>query len=259
VVLSSRENIQVRKFLASVGIGAVLSLRAATPAWAHVTVNPNAATKGGFSKLTFRVPNEEDSASTVGLEVLFPPDAPIPFVSVKAHPGWTYTTEMTKLDKPITTSDGQISEVVSKITWKGGTIGAGEFDEFDVSAGPLPMADKLTFKALQTYSNGDIVRWIETPDSDGKEPAHPAPVLNLADAPKATEGASMGMGALAGNTAPTGTASSAHTTATVDFTTVAKKSSVDDANTLAVVALVVGIVGVAIGVGGVTLRRRRTS
>jgi periplasmic copper chaperone A len=36
------------------------------------------------------------------------------------------------------------------------------------------------FKALQTYSDGDVVRWIDEPKADGSEPDHPAPILKLA-------------------------------------------------------------------------------
>jgi hypothetical protein len=38
--------------------------------------------------------------------------------------------------------------------------------------------DQIIFKALQTYSDGDIVRWIDEP-APGVEPDHPAPVLKL--------------------------------------------------------------------------------
>jgi hypothetical protein len=38
--------------------------------------------------------------------------------------------------------------------------------------------DQIVFKALQTYSDGDIVRWIDEP-APGVEADHPAPVLKL--------------------------------------------------------------------------------
>lgn len=163
----------------------------AGPASAHVTVNPDEATQGGYAKLTFRVPTESDTASTTKLEVVFPTDHPLASVSVKPHPGWTYTVEKTKLSQPVTTDDGQLTEAISTITWtaqQGAGIKPGEFDEFDISAGPLPKADSLTFKALQTYSDGSVVRWIEERKAGQPEPEHPAPVLRLlpASAPTAS-------------------------------------------------------------------------
>jgi periplasmic copper chaperone A len=156
------------------------------PAWAHVTVNPSQAVQGGFAKLTFRVPNEKDNASTTRLEVVIPTDAPIAFVAVKPVPGWTATTETTKLAQPIKSDDGEVTEAVSKITWTASgadtAIKSGQFQEFDVSAGPLPKVDQIVFKALQTYSDGEIVRWIEPPTAGGPEPEHPAPVLKLSKA-----------------------------------------------------------------------------
>jgi hypothetical protein len=89
--------------------------------------------------------------------------------------------EKTKLATPISSDDGDVTEAVSKITWSGGKISPGEYQNFDVSVGPLP--DKpttLVFKALQTYSSGEIVRWIEPTVPGGEEPDHPAPVLTVA-------------------------------------------------------------------------------
>ncbi|MFC4148693.1 YcnI family protein, partial [Micromonospora mangrovi] len=90
-------------------------------------------------------------------------------------------TETTKLATPIKTDDGEITEAVTKITWTAGpgaAIKPHQFQEFDVSLGPLPKTGQVVFKALQTYSNGDIVRWIDEPAA-GQEPEHPAPVLTL--------------------------------------------------------------------------------
>src|SRR5689334_9019809 len=53
------------------GVAAAV-LVVAGPAAAHVTVNPSNATQGGFAKLTFRVPNEKDDATTTTLEVNLP-------------------------------------------------------------------------------------------------------------------------------------------------------------------------------------------
>jgi uncharacterized protein YcnI len=170
----------LRAAAAAVGV-ALVAL--AVPASAHVTVNPDTATQGGFTKLSFRVPTESDTASTTKLQVVFPVDQPLGFVSVKPHAGWSYKVVKSKLATPITTDDGQVTEAVSQITWTADSpataIKPGEFDEFDVSVGPLPEADSMTFKALQTYSDGSVVRWIEPTAAGGAEPEHPAPVLTL--------------------------------------------------------------------------------
>jgi uncharacterized protein YcnI len=154
---------------------------------AHVTVSSANATQGGYAKVTFRVPNEKATAGTAKVEITLPPDRPVASVSIKPTTGWTATLERTTLPTPIKNHDTEISEVVSKITWTAAAdavIQPGQFQEFDVSLGPLPEADQLVFKALQTYSDGEVVRWIEEP-TGGAEAEHPAPVLKLA---KAAEG-----------------------------------------------------------------------
>jgi uncharacterized protein YcnI len=160
---------------------AVLAL-GALPAAAHVTVKPPSVPKGSFSILSFSVPNEQDDANTVKLEVTFPSKNPIPFVSYQPMVGWEAAVEKTTLAKPVKTSDGEITEAVSKITWTatGDGLAPGQFDLFTVSAGPLPTkTNKLTFKAVQTYSNGDVVSWIQQSVKGAPEPEHPAPTLTL--------------------------------------------------------------------------------
>jgi uncharacterized protein YcnI len=179
---------RITRRLAVVGATCAIALLGLSGvASAHVTVNPNTAQQGGYAKVSFRVPTENDTASTVQLEVDFPTDHPLASVSTRAVPGWTAKVEKTPLAKPITTDDGQLTEAVSKITWTGGKIPPGSFEEFDVSMGPLPGdADQLVFKALQTYDSGEVVRWIDTTTPGGPEAQHPAPVLKLTPKAAAT-------------------------------------------------------------------------
>jgi uncharacterized protein YcnI len=163
-------------------VAAAFVLGLAGPAAAHVTVNPSTATQGGYTKVAFRVPNESDTASTTKLEVNLPAESPIGSVSVKPVPGWTAVAEKSKLATPVKVHDSEITEAVTKITWTaaaGSEIKPGTFQEFDVSLGPLPATDQIVFKALQTYSDGAVVRWIDEPTTDGTEPESPAPVLKL--------------------------------------------------------------------------------
>jgi len=179
--------IRHRVLAAGLAVGATLVgvFAFAGPASAHVTINPQEATQGSYGRFAFRVPNESDDASTVKLEVTLPTDAPVASVSTQPVPGWTAVVERATLPTPIEVHGAQVTEAVSKITWTaagGGGVKPGEFQEFPVSLGPLPEVDAMVFKAIQTYSDGAVSRWIEEP-VDGK-PAEqdPAPVLRLAAA-----------------------------------------------------------------------------
>ncbi|OIJ24410.1 hypothetical protein UG56_023250 [Nocardioides luteus] len=158
-----------------------LLVATATTASAHVSVNPDSAPAGGYSKLTFKVPNESNSASTTKLQVFLPIDHPLEAVSVQPHAGWTYEVKKTKLTTPLTDHDGnKVTQAVSEVTWTADSatsaIRSGEFDEFNISVGPLPDSGTLTFKTLQTYSDGSVARWIDEDESGEK----PAPTLEVA-------------------------------------------------------------------------------
>ena len=165
------------------GIVAMVVLLAGA-AGAHVTVKPSSAPRGGFEILSFSVPNESDDANTVTLVVELPTKQPIPNVRVQPKPGWTVTPETTTLARPVKGERGDITQAVTKITWTAtdGGLEPGQFDLFTISAGPLPKAKKLTFKALQTYSDGETVSWIQETVKGAPEPEHPAPTLTLTKA-----------------------------------------------------------------------------
>jgi uncharacterized protein YcnI len=184
-----------RSLLSRIGVvtagAAALVFALAGPAAAHVTVNPDTAAQGAYTKVSFRVPTESDTASTTKVQVNLPTDSPIASVSTRPLPGWTAATVKSKLATPIKSDDGEITEAVTQITWTataGSEIKPGQFQEFDVSLGPLPTnVNQIIFKALQTYSDGNIVRWIDEPTTDGSEPDHPAPVLKLTPAGASTD------------------------------------------------------------------------
>jgi uncharacterized protein YcnI len=178
-------------------LGSIVVLTAG-PVAAHVSVTPARAEAGAFTQITFGVPNERAESTTNKVEVVFPVDQPLAFASVRPVPGWQVRVQKTKLAAPLDSGDGQVTEAVSKITWSGGSIGDGQYQNFDVSVGPLPAkATSMVFKALQTYSDGALVRWIDLPSAGGEEPEHPAPVLEVNSATAGTGGAA-GAGAAAG-------------------------------------------------------------
>ncbi|MFD4231300.1 YcnI family protein [Streptomyces sp. NPDC058545] len=215
-------------------------LTAAGVAFAHVTVHPDSYAKGATDGvLTFRVPNEEDTADTTKVQVFLPTDHPVLGVLVTPQDGWTAKVTTTRLKTPVKTDDGTITDAVSQITWSGGRIRSGEYQDFDVAFGQLPDdTDHLGFKTLQTYSDGKVVRWIEETQKGAEEPENPAPVLKLTAGTAGDESAPM-------------TASPSEPKAT------AKASSSDStARGLGIAGLVAGVLGLV--AAGVAIARGRS-
>ncbi|MDX2733582.1 YcnI family protein [Streptomyces sp. PA03-2a] len=214
-------------------------LTAAGVAFAHVTVHPDSYAKGATDGvLTFRVPNEEDTADTTKVQVFLPVDHPVLGVLVTPQDGWTAKVTTTRLKTPVKTDDGTITDAVSEITWSGGRIRSGEYRDFDVVFGQLPHdTDQLGFKTLQTYSDGKVIRWIEETQKGAEEPESPAPVLKLTAGTAGDESAPM-------------TASSSEPEAT------AKASSSDStARGLGIAGLAAGVLGLV--AAGVAIARGR--
>jgi periplasmic copper chaperone A len=197
------------KLLKTLVLVAGASLIAAAAASAHVTLNPGNAPADSFSRFTLRVPTEED-VPTVKLSVQLPEG--LEEVGFQPKPGWKRTQQ------------GRV------VTWSGGQIGVGEFDEFGLSIHvPNTPGETLTFPATQTYANGKVVRWIGAPSSD-----EPAPTLTI-EAPESET--------------PTATA-------TTEAATTESEDDGDDSDNL---ALGFGIAGLAVGLLalGLTLVRKR--
>jgi uncharacterized protein len=214
---------------------AVLVLAAPVAAQAHVTLQPNTAKAGAYTRLDVRVPNERDDASTNKVEVQFPDG----FASASYEPvaGWDVKVTKKKLATPVQTDDGEITEGVDTITWtaksEADAIPPGAFEDFGLSVQiPGKAGDKLTFKALQTYTGGEVVRWIGAEDSD-----NPAPIVSVGDGDAAPAAATP---------APTQAAA----------TPAASTSDDDGGNGLAIVALIVGVLGLLVGGAGLAAARR---
>ncbi len=227
---------------------AVLVLSA--PAFAHVSVQPEGeAARGGYAVVDFKVPNERDNASTTRLEVTFPAEHPLASVMPQPLDGWKVQITKSKLDKPLTLHGRQISEAVTKVTWTatGKGIEPGYFQKFPLSIGQLPEdTDQLVFKALQTYSNKEVVRWIEVQKDGQEEPENPAPVLELTAATSSS--------GHHGTTAEDASATSAAKDTAAEPPTGGSDTT---ARLLGVVGIVVGAAGVAYGV--LAGRRRATN
>lgn len=227
-------------------VGATVVLGFAGTAFAHVTVSPDTAPRGGDATVAIRVPNEEDKATTTKLEIDLPVDRPIAAVDTEPLAGWTAVATTSKLATPIKSDDGEVTQAVTKVVWTANAAGGikpGQFQQFFVSLDSLPDAGSIEIKALQTYSNGDIVRWIDDPaPAGGTEPDHPAPILTLV-----ADG-------------DTTTASSAPA---APVTTVAASTPSSSGNGaaigMAIAALVFGLAGAALGLLAFRRTATRTS
>ncbi|MFC4120356.1 YcnI family protein [Nonomuraea zeae] len=240
----------VRRAATVLAAATALTAGLALPALAHVTIQPGTAEQGGFTKVAFRVPNERDNASTVKIEVSFPADHPLAFVSVKPVPGWDVKVTESKLPTPVKTEYGDLEEAVTKVVWSGGKINPGEFQEFEVSMGQLPKdVDSLTFPTKQEYSGGEVVNWADAPKTDGTEAEHPAPLLKLTPA----------SGDEAHGSASASAAPAAASPSVSPVAAAAESGSAGDgtARLLGGAGLVVGVIGIVVGALG--LRRRPTA
>ena len=216
------------------------ALAGAGSAAAHVSVSSTDAAAGGFGKLTFRVPNESDTASTVALRISIPEESALASLRVQPVPGWTVTTTTSDLQTPLESHGEQVTSHVSVVEFRaedGGGIRPGEFQEFALSGGPFPDRAQLAFPAVQTYSDGTEAAWIEPTVEGRAEPERPAPVLTLTAAGTATD---------AGDDA------AGHGTTTTTDTAAAGTTSHTDAGPGAL-ALLVAIAALFTGLAGVVL------
>ncbi|MFE9626765.1 YcnI family protein [Streptomyces sp. NPDC006527] len=244
---------KVSRLAAAAAVAGSAVLVLSSPAFAHVTVQPEGtAAKGGYAVVNFRVPNERDNASTTQLEINFPTDTPLSSVLPQQIPGWKIAVTKSKLAKPLEVHGRQVSEAVSKVTWTAEDKGIqpGYMQQFPVSMGALPEnADQVVFKAIQTYSNKEVVRWIEVQEKGAEEPENPAPVLELSDASDDHSH---------GSSAENASEESDDTEAAAATETSDSSGGTDTtARVLGIVGIVVGAAGVAYGV--LAGRRRPTA
>jgi uncharacterized protein YcnI len=226
-----------RSLAAGAGAFVVLAVLwgSATAASAHVTVHPTSVAAGTDDfELHFFVPNERDDANTVRVQLFLPASPPLPEVDVLPVSGWAAHVSTETLRHPIQTDDGPVDQAVTAVdlhATAGGTA-PGQFEDFTLLVGAGPTRPgTVVFKALQTYSNGDIVRWIEIPTAQVPQPQFPAPVLTVTPAPASSPALpSASHGASSGN----------------DST----------AETLAVVAMIGA--GIAVLLGMIAVMRRRS-
>jgi periplasmic copper chaperone A len=146
---------------------------------AHVSVTPDSTSAGGFSQLTFRVPNESKTAKTSKVQVQLPTETPFTSVSVKPLDGWQAEVIRAKLPNPVTLDGATVTEAATAVVWTADAehqLGENQYQTFSISVGRLPAeGTALSLPAIQTYTDGTVVSWDDPAAENGEEPEYPAP------------------------------------------------------------------------------------
>jgi uncharacterized protein YcnI len=152
----------------------------ALPLQAHVIIDPAQGPANGYFRTTFRVPHGCNGSPTVRVRVRIPEGV----VSVKPQvkPSWTIAITRTRLAVPLDDGHGgKITEVVSEVSWSGGSLDDAHFDEFGLTMRLPDRANAtLYFPVVQECEKG-VHRWIEIPEGtkSARDYREPAPALVL--------------------------------------------------------------------------------
>jgi uncharacterized protein YcnI len=216
----------IRKLAVVTVVVAGVVMLTAGAAFAHVEIEREGeVSTNGVVSASISVPNEMSSSNTTKIVLVFPASPKLTQATAEDANGFTATVQKN--------ANGD----VESITWTGGTISGDDEAQFPITVGDVPSGtDTVEFKALQTYDDGTVVRWIEPTPPGGAEPEHPAPVLYVKGEPPHDEGA-----------ADTGT-----TTAHSD-----SGSHDDGMSTGAIVAIVIGVIIVIALIVFLVTRSRR--
>jgi uncharacterized protein YcnI len=221
-----------------VAVAGVAVLGLAGPALAHVEVSADRTTAGAENvTLTFNGEAESDDSGISSERVVLPTGiAPSAVTLVKAPAGWTFTP----------TADG--------FTVGGKALKVGVDAVWKVKIAKLPDGEtRLSFKTLETYSDGEVVRWIEIQEQGKDEPDNPAPLVTLKPGPSAAPATS----AAPTSAAPTSAAPSVELSAAATTTPVSAEPTDDGGSSTWWIWVIIVVVLAAVA-GFVVLRRGRS-
>jgi periplasmic copper chaperone A len=220
-------------------------------AQAHISLHPNTIPAGAFATLDVRVPGEQEGAHVTKVDVLFPRG--FTGVDYENVSGWSTKVIETKLATPIKEDGETIDTEVSQIvwTWTGplGKVDNGQFIDFPLSlAIPGEAAGKaLEFRTVQSYSNGQVVHWID-PSLSAE---HPSPRINVTAKGGVIED-------LAGDEAGPAAGETPASAAPSETPAVVSSTSGGGASKgLGIAALILGALGLIAGLAALAASRRR--
>lgn len=238
--------------VAATSIIAIALTVVSLPALAHVDLQPAEVPAESGTTLSFRIGHGCDGTPTTSVAIQIPAGV----ASVQPFPkaGWDVDIEYGTLPEPIPTGDQPIEEGVTVVTWSGGSLDDAHTDTFQIRATVYgEPGSQIFFPVVQSCQTGEHA-WIELP-ADGQD-SHsldsPAPGITLTES--TDDGHGHGAEAATDEHAEAGTAD---TIGSIDAEA-ANAPETGQTDTLTIVALVVGALGLIAGVTALaTLRSRR--
>lgn len=265
----------IKRIVTAIGAGLLGAILAAAPAAAHVTANPNEGRAGGFAFHEFRVGHGCGDSPTTEVSIQIPEE--VVSVTPEVQPGWEIeliredrtgeeggeqggnASEGTHGRAAQEEDEGDGDEEdggghgaaeearVTEVRWHGGLLPSDRVDHFGLSVRYAEGidGDAAFFPTVQTCEEGELA-WIEVP-GEGEDPQaffgeaeSPAPFVLLS----------------AGEGGHGGGADDGEDSEEVALDGEPAADS-DDSDTLAIVALIVGALGLVAGVGGFVRAGRR--
>jgi uncharacterized protein YcnI len=150
---------RLRKLCSAVVLTVIAALVVATAADAHAIVSPPVAKTDLLQQFTLSVPTEKENLETTQIELTVPGGFAIDSFE-PAPTGWR---------QRVRSAGSGEQAVVQTVTWVGGRVPTGQDAVFRFNAS-MSAAKTYVFEVRQTYSDGSIVDWNGTADSDVPAP-----------------------------------------------------------------------------------------
>jgi uncharacterized protein YcnI len=230
------------RFRTSIAAAVAVSLFAAAPATAHITLDPGEAPTDGYATLQLQVPHGCDGSATKAVRVQIPKS--VPSATPQVHPGWEVTTKEGPKD-PVELHGETVSRGVEEIAWTATDAEPLPDDRLDLFGMSVKLpagkaGDAVYFPTVQQCVKGEGA-WIQIPHAGESEDEleMPAPAATLTAASGGHD-----------DTAPVADDAATASTAT--------SSDEDGPSTgLVIAALVLGGLGLVAGVAALIGGRRR--
>jgi periplasmic copper chaperone A len=216
----------------------------AAPAGAHISPTEDEYAAGSYALVELSVPHGCGESGTTGIAIQIP--EPINSVTPTVNPGWDVALVTEELAEPLDLGEGEVvTERVSEVDYTTDTPLPPDLRTSFTLSLQIPDApgETLRFPVIQTCEEGQT-DWIEVPveGQDPEELEHPAPAITVVAGDGSGHGAE---------------ASTDDTTAVDGEQAAAVTEADDDSDALAIVALVVGALGLVVGGAALVASRKK--